>query len=292
MSVKDNSYGIAELQNKMLDILKIFISICENNNLHYWMAGGSCLGVLRHGGFIPWDDDLDVYMPREDYEYLWENFGSIIIDGGYILCRTTKEKNYHHRVMQLVDMNTTFIHSRCKNEDIEHGVYIDIIPLDGCPDKPTQRFSQMINAVCFSIFNIQCKPEYNGGKLTPIISIFTTLFLKVIRNSNSRYHIWKHAEKKMIKYNISSCHSLKCITSQFHELITPFPKEWFGERKEQFEDVLVSVPSEAEAYCRAMYGDYMMLPSTEKRVVRHSTEYIDLENSYSKYKGVYFFPRE
>lgn len=288
MSVKDNSCGIADLQDKMLDILKYFMTLCEKNNLRYWLAGGSCLGALRHGGFIPWDDDLDVYMPRDDYEKLWKLMGKGKIDDHYKLCRTTKEKNYHHRVMQIVDLNTTFIHSRSKNEDIEHGIYIDIIPIDACPNGRIQRFAQFYNAVIFSICNIQQKPEYNGGKLTGIMSFGTNILLGIIRSQDARYKMWSKAEKRMTKYDWSRCSHIKCITSQFHELMTAFPKEWFGEREVQFEDIMVSVPSNAEAYCKAMYGDYMVLPPKEKQVVRHHTEFIDINESYKKYKGIYY----
>lgn len=288
MSVKDNSCGIADLQDKMLDILKYFISVCEKNGLHYWLAGGTCLGALRHGGFIPWDDDLDVYMPRKDYEKLWQLMGNGKVDDHYKLCRTTREQNYHHRVMQIVDLNTTFIHSRSKNEDIEHGIYIDIIPIDACPNSKLQRFAQFVNAVIFSICNIQQKPEYNGGKLTGLMSFGTTVLLGIIRGQDARYEAWSKAEKQMTKYGWDSCTHIKCITSQFHELMTAFPKEWFGDRKERFEDIMASVPSDAEAYCTAMYGDYMALPSKEKRVVRHHTEYIDLTEPYTKYKGIYY----
>lgn len=291
MSVKDNSCGIADLQDKMLDILKYFISVCEKNDLHYWLAGGTCLGALRHGGFIPWDDDLDVYMPRKDYEKLWQLMGNGKVDDHYKLCRTTREQNYHHRVMQIVDLNTTFIHSRSKNEDIEHGIYIDIIPIDACPNSKLQRFAQFVNAVIFSICNIQQKPEYNGGKLTGLMSFGTTVLLGIIRGQDARYKAWSKAEKQMTKYGWDSCTHIKCITSQFHELMTAFPKEWFGEREEQFEDIMVAVPSNAEAYCTAMYGDYMALPPKEKRVVRHHTEYIDLEKSYTNYRGIYYYTK-
>ena len=289
MSVKDNSCGIADLQDKMLDILKYFITVCEKNNLHYWLAGGTCLGALRHEGFIPWDDDLDVYMPRKDYEDLWALLGNGKIDDDhYKLCRTTKEKNYHHRVMQIVDLNTTFIHSRSKDEDIEHGIYIDIIPIDACPNTKLQRFAQFFNAVIFSICNIQQKPEYNGGKLTGLMSIGTTVLLNIIRGQDARYNAWSKAEKRMSKYDWDQCTHLKCITSQFHELMTAFPKEWFVERKVPFEDIEAVVPSNAEAYCEAMYGNYMALPPKEKQTVRHHTEYIDLNESYSIYKGKYY----
>lgn len=292
MSVKDNSCGIADLQDKMLEILKYFISVCEKNDLHYWLAGGTCLGALRHGGFIPWDDDLDVYMPRDDYEKLWDLIGKGKIDGHYVLCRTTKERNYHHRVMQIADINTTFINRRCKNEDIEHGVYIDIIPIDACPDSKFQRFNQFINAVIFSICNIQQKPEYNGGKLTGLMSFGTSVLLGIIRSQNARYRAWSKAEKRMTKYGWDDCSHVKCITSMFRSLMIAYPKEWIGYRKVPFEDIMAVVPSNAEAYCTALYGDYMSLPPKDKQVVRHHTEYIDLNNPYTKYKGIYYCVKE
>lgn len=288
MSVKDNSCGIADLQDKMLDIFKYFVAICKKNDLHYWLAGGSCLGALRHGGFIPWDDDFDVYMPRKDYEKLWNLMGGIKLDDQYMLCRTSEKQNYHHRVIQLVDLNTTFIHSRSKNEDIEHGVYIDIIPIDACPNSRIQRFSQFFNAVIFSICNIQQKPEYNGGKLTGLMSFGTSVLLGIIRSQEARYRAWSKAERKMINYDWDKCTYIKCITSQFHELMTAFPQKWFGEREVAFEDTTAIIPSNAEDYCRAMYGDYMSLPPKDKQVVRHHTEYINLNEPYSKYKGVYY----
>ena len=101
--VKDNTFGIADLQDKMLDILKYFIKICDENGLRYWAGGGTCLGALRHGGFIPWDDDLDIFMPRPDYERLYKIWRNVSTNKQYKLCRTTRKKNYHHRVMQIVE---------------------------------------------------------------------------------------------------------------------------------------------------------------------------------------------
>ena len=288
MSVKDNSFGIADLQDKMLDILKYFISVCEKYDLRYWLAGGTLLGAVRHQGFIPWDDDLDVLMPRDDYEKLWELMGNGKVDDNFILCRTTRERNYHHRVMQIVDVNTTFIHSRSKNEDIEQGVYIDIIPLDDCPSNPVQKFLQFCNSILFSVYNIQQKPEYNGGKMTRIINLGTDILLGLVKSQEARYKAWTKAEKRMIKYDPAKCTHYKCITSQFRELAIEYPKEWFGERKMQFEDIQAVVPMNAEGYCSVMYGDYMKLPPKEMQKVRHRTEYIDLNNSYKIYRGKYY----
>ena len=288
MSVKDNSCGIADLQEKMLEILKYTIGVCDKNNLTYWIAAGTLLGAVRHGGFIPWDDDLDIFMPRKDYEKLWHLLREKR-SGQYVLCRTTKNRNYHHRVMQMVDKNTTFIHSRSADEDIEHGVYIDIIPIDICPDNRVQRLFQMLHASFFSIYNIQCKPEYKGNKA---MSVITDILLRIVPNKKLRYVIWKNEEKRMLKYSIdpkySSSKYLKVITASMKELMHPFPKEWFGNQKIPFEDIEVNAPIDTDAYLTAMYGDYMKIPPKEQQIVRHNTEYIDLNNSYEKYRGIYF----
>ena len=287
--VSDNSCGIAPLQDKMLEITKAFVEICREHGLQYWLAGGSCLGALRHGGFIPWDDDLDVYMPREDYEKLWLLYGGRDrVAGKYRFCRTSLERNYHHRVIQMTDLETTFVHARCVNDDIEHGVYIDIIPLDACPDGKMARLSQFIHAIFFSVFNIQCKPEYNGGKMTKLMNFGTTVLLGLVRSPKARYRIWKRAERKMTRWKWEDCSHVKCITSQFHELCTAFPKEWFEPRQVSFEDTELSIPLQAEKYCQAMYGDYMALPPEDKRAVRHNTVFIDLENPYTIYRGKYY----
>lgn len=292
MSVKDDSFGIAELQNKMLDALSCLDYLCNEFGLTYWLAGGTCLGALRHEGFIPWDDDLDVYMPRPDYEKLWELVSGTVIQSKYVLCRTDKERNYHHRVMQLVDTTTTFINKRCENEDIEHGVYIDIIPIDAREKTFIGKSRQFINAILFSVYNIQCKQEFNGGKMTHIINFGTSVLLGVIRNPNMRYRIWRNAEKKMINAEWTTADQLIVLTSTFHELLNPFPKTWFDNRQVVFETIKVNIPSGAENYCKTMYGDYMKLPPIEQQKVKHNTVFIDLENSYKKYKGKYYCVKE
>jgi len=284
MSIKDNTYGIAPLQQKMLDILKYLISVCEENNLTYWLGGGSCLGALRHEGFIPWDDDLDVYMPRDDYEKLW-NLKKDIVDGHYKLVRTTKNKNYRHRVMQIVDVDTTFINKRCINDDIEHGVYIDILPIDARAKSKIGRVLQAFNAMLFSVYNIQITPEFYGGGLQNTV---IKLMLLLVKNPDRRFAIWTKAEKRMSKYAWDESDDLIVLTSILKELWWSRPKEWFGKRYVQFEDIIACIPSGAEQYCTQFYGDYMQLPPVEKRHPIHNTVFIDLDNPYVKYKGIHY----
>lgn len=288
MSVKDNTYGIAPLQDKMLDILKYFISLCEKYNLRYCAYGGTCIGAFRHQGFIPWDDDLDVSMPRPDYEKLWNLCGQEKQNNKkYKLCRTTENKNYHHRVMQMVDLETTFINRRSMNEDIEHGVYIDIIPLDACPSSSIRRLSQIINSVLFSVYNIQNPPEFNGGRIEKAA---VNILLKLIRDPKKRAKIWQRAEKKMICEKWGTTEKIVELTTSFKTLFHPYPKEWLliSGKKMRFEDICIVVPDMAEDYLTAGFGNFMHLPPQEDRHPRHNTVMIDLDNSYKKYKGKYY----
>ena len=283
--VKDNSFGIAALQDKMLEILKYFIAICEENNLRYWAGGGTCLGALRHQGFIPWDDDLDVFMPRPDYEKLFKIWDNVSKDTKYKLCRTDFNKNYHHRVMQIVDLSTTFINKRSVNEDIEHGVYIDIIPMDASAKTKAGKLKQIYNSVIFSVYNIQILPEFQGGKA---MRMGTQFLLDVVKDNKRRYKIWKKAEKDMTKYDWETAEEAVELATSFSSLLQPRPREWFERKKATFEDIEIYIPSGAEEYMTAIYGDYMKLPPVEEQVVKHNTVFIDLDHPYEMYKGKYY----
>ena len=284
--VSDNTYGIADFQTELLDILRVFIDICDNYNLRWWASGGTCIGALRHNGFIPWDDDLDVAMPRPDYEKLWSLRDEINKDSRYIITRTSKDKNYHHRVMQLVDTQTTFIHSRSADEDIEHGVYIDLLPMDACAPGKISYFMQVINAMTFSVYNIQCLPEYNDGK---IVSRMTDIALKVIKDKDLRYRIWKHCEKQIKKYDWDSAKKIAHLSCDTKSMLHPYDAAWFRDvKKHKFEDLEINIPIGAEKYLKQYFGDFMRLPPESSRYPVHNTKLIDLDHSYTQYKGVYY----
>lgn len=284
--VKDNSCGIADLQDKMLDILKYFINICDSHGLQYWAGGGTCLGALRHQGFIPWDDDLDVFMPRPDYEKFYRLWNKTESNKKYKLCRTTREKNYHHRVMQIVDLTTTFINKRSVNEDIEHGVYIDIIPMDAMAQSRLGHLGQMKDSIVYSIYNVQTLPEFQGGKA---MRWGTKIFLDAIKDPDKRYRKWKAAEKRMTRYSWDKAKYAIELTTSFTSINRPWPKEWFvGRRAEPFEDIEICVPTGAEAYMTEVYGDFMKLPPKSEQIVKHNTVFIDIHKPYTEYRGIYY----
>ena len=127
-----------DLQKRLLVILKEFARVCGKHNLRYFLNGGTCLGAIRHKGFIPWDDDVDVMMPREDYEKFltlqYEYEGT-----PYFIQSWKSDPRYTYGFAKLRDSSTTFIEDFYRNHRINHGVWIDIFPLDGMAKKPIPR---------------------------------------------------------------------------------------------------------------------------------------------------------
>lgn len=192
-----NDVTIRQLQDKLLEIFMYFKKICEDNGLNYWCGGGTMLGAVRHGGFIPWDDDLDVFMPRKDYESLYKIWNTIADTDHYALVRTDRSHNYHHTAMNLVDLKTTFIQFHSENEDIYHGCYIDVIPFEGCPDGRLSRAFQIYHSIMYSVFNCQRLPNNQGRMLRyPVM-----LLLGMIKSQKLRYKLWTYHQKQMTRYD-------------------------------------------------------------------------------------------
>ena len=171
-----NNIKVEDLQNKMLEMLLYFDEFCRENSLKYYVCGGCLIGVVRHKGFIPWDDDIDLFMPRPDYERLAKIWNKKADIKKFVYCRTNREHIYHDGGASIRDIRTTYINRHSVNEDIEHGIALEIMPIDGCPTFFLSRWRQIINAFVFSLFNVQRLPD-NKGKT---IRVFSELIYKVV----------------------------------------------------------------------------------------------------------------
>lgn len=275
---------IRDLQSKIKSILIYFMRLCEENNLRYWCAGGTMLGAVRNKGFIPWDDDIDIFMPRSDYErlyILWPTIGDL---DNYCLCRTTKEKNYHQTDMQLVDINTTFINHHSMEEDIEHGLSIDIMPFEGVPDSKIKRAIQIYHAVMYSVYNVQRLPDHQGK----VLRFFTSILLNLVKNPEKRYRIWKYHEKMLSQYDYDESKIVKEMIANFKALFLSYPKETFDTISVPFEDIIIKIPKGYDAYMKAIYGDYMKLPPEKDRIPKHDVVYVNLSEPFIHFKGKYY----
>ena len=280
---------VRQIQNKMLDILVYFKEFCDANGLKFTLCGGTCLGAVRHGGFIPWDDDIDVFMLREDYEKLQELWEKNADTSRYSCVRSNETINIHHSATEIKDNNTTFINRHSVDSDIHHGLMIDVIPIDGIPESGAKRFFQMVNSMIYCCFNFQRLPEHKG-KMTYYA---TKIALDVFRSPKVRYWIWKGAERRIAKYGTETCGLVASFGEGTSIMRMRFPTEWFREPVlMDFEGHPMPVPSNVDEYLKISFGDYMQLPPEEDRVARHSAVFIDLDHSYKIYKGIHYCVNE
>lgn len=241
----------------LLGILDKFIQVCEDNNLRYYLAYGSVLGTIRHGGIIPWDDDIDVHMPREDYERIQTLPKSVW--GKYELTswKLTPVNQYHF--LKVEDSSTTVIEQLYPL--YVGGVYLDVFPLDETPideDEYKQQLKDIrdIQEKYYTI-SVRCGKQYKG--------LVNYMKFQWRHNRFIHQHIQEDWERVCTSASIKSG---KVI--DYHQpnvmLFKPMPLEWFGEGAiKEFEGRNVIIPKNYDAYLTHIYGDYMTPPPLDQR---------------------------
>ena len=273
---------VRKMQLKGLEMTLFFDEFCKKHNLTYYFCGGCCIGSIRNGGFIPWDDDVDVFMPREDYEKLKQLW---VDTPEYSIQYTTKDILTENQFLTICDNNTTFIKTYQMNLDINHGLVLDVLPLDGCPTG-FHRKMQKFWALLYSLFIVGKAPE-NHGKA---IYLCGKLLLTLIKPKSWRYNMWRFCERQMSKYKIADCQYVTELCAGPHYMKNEYNKEWFQKAvRVDFEGHQLPIPVGYDGYLRMAFGDYMQLPPVEKQVCHHEFEVVDMENSYKIYRGKRYF---
>lgn len=271
------------LQQVELAIFDNFIKACEKLRVKYFVIGGTLLGAVRHGGFIPWDDDIDVGMPREDYDRFLK-LGQQELKDCYFLQNYVTDPEITGPFAKIRDSRTTFIERSAKNRKINHGVYIDIFPLDGIPDNPVIR---MINKFRITMLQIRIsKYNYTESGQTGLRSIKG----KIAEGLSKIYCAWLSLNSAQKKFDAivtrSSYASSRYVTNHSgiygnREIV---PQECFGAGTTiKFDRLQVKAPMDYDFYLKNIYGNYMKLPPLEKRMPHHSLEKMDLDVPFTGY---------
>ena len=281
-SEKKCGYLIDENMKKVwqteLDILSEIINICKKHNLKYFGTGGTSLGAVRHKGFIPWDDDIDLVMKREDYEKFINIAPKEIKENFFVQCSKT-EKKYFRGHMQVRNSNTTAIISDDKYNDYNKGIWVDIFPLDNVPDdlKEREKFIKKI-AKKRKLLELSTYKKSNNI-LKAIIKWFIANVYWKIKDVDEEI---KKFEEFSQKYN--NTETKQCGAIMFAPFEFKYDNDWcLGNDFLDFEYMQLSVFKDYKAHLVRQYGDnYMEIPKN-KGGSKHGKVFFDVNKSYKTY---------
>lgn len=256
--------SLEEVKNLELDILGFFADFCEKNDLNYFLSYGTLIGAIRHKGFIPWDDDIDVVMPKPDVDKLCESFPKV---GRYRLIKPTDDIA-RHGIIKIVDTMTVKIEKNVDYKNGHLGVDIDVFTLDGEPDdykeflKWQKKLFRLTKLRTYTIIDIKkCRLR---GKI----------FLTLVRPFINKNRILKKREKLHNLYKFEDCRYIGNMENCDHHkhkhdrfLKSAFDAYVYVD----FEGKLFRAPKCYDEYLRKIFGDYMQLPPKEQQVTHHSS---------------------
>ena len=265
-----------------LEILKEFEKVCNKLNLRYFCIYGTTLGAIRHKGYIPWDDDIDVGMPRKDYEIFMSEAQELLPEN-YFVQNFRKEKEYLNPFGKLRRSDTTFLEEASSKEKINHGIYIDIFPLDGYPATKLSEFVFKWKRIVYDsyIYSERSREQLEQAGLK------TKIIRKIGRALEGKMTPWEAVVKKdalVRKTDYDSSDVVGCMVED-NPTREAMPKEYFGNGVEvEFEGTTIRVPENWDGYLTHTYGDYMQLPPEEERFPLHVCEIIDFDRPYTYYE--------
>ena len=272
---------LKEIKDKELEILDAVLDICNKNGIKYFLIGGSCLGAVRHGGFIPWDDDIDLGMPRPEYERFLQIAEQSLPDNFFLQYYKT-DLDYRQDFTKVRNSNTSFIETASKNLKINHGLYIDIFPIDGMPNNPLKKFNLLLHKKIAKLY--LGKDYFRSSFKKRLFLKLPILFACALNMFKSPNKVLRKLDDHYKKFAYNECDFILCHGGAWGRREI-HPKSQFGNgRFENFEGRKVIVPENAEEYLRWQYGDWQNLPPESQRKPHHFCEVIDLSRPYTYYK--------
>lgn len=272
-------YTLDEVHEILFDILCRFDAICTKYSLRYTLGGGTLLGAYRSRDFIPWDDDCDILMPRDDYDKFLSLKDDIFLENnGYDLISWHSNKLYVFPFAKFYRNDTYFIDTGYK--PVTCGLYIDIFPIDGAPTDPKNR-RKLYNKIHF----LNSCSGITTWKITKGLSFFKrnlilleTFFPRIFYKSLRRFFP-PRAEAVARKYSIDSTKFCGCLVWGYGWKKEIMPKEVFFpfDKKILFHGKLFSCLSQPEIYLKNIYGEDFMTPPPKEKQVCHELEAFYLE---------------
>ena len=256
--------SLQELKKIELEMLKTLHSFCVENNIKYYLSHGTLLGAIRYKGFIPWDDDVDLLVPREDYNRLISLFKD---DERYRIFAYEKDKNYRFPFAKICDMTTKKIEPGYNN-GVELGVDIDIFPLDAWDNdlEKAKKEAKHINGYMHGLFMTKLEKPDSKNPVKRFIKGISMVFYKMLGSE----HFIKKIIKAGAKAQDGESKYLGCKVWCVYGQKGIIPAEVFAETADiEFEGELFPAPKDYDTYLTCLYGDYLPEPPPEKRKTHH-----------------------
>ena len=269
-----------DYQKVSFEILKVFIDICEKLNLKYYLACGSVLGTVKYHGFIPWDDDIDVCLLRPDYEIFVREAPQYLPP--YLFLQNYKtDPAFPSITSKIRDCRTTWIEKGVAHLDINHGIYLDVFPIDGYPkDIKAQKELEKRKMAFERVRALSYSTKYNP------LSIRTNLVIlkkKLFGKGKSSFENIREYEKLVSKYSPFDS-EVWCNHGNWQGKLEYADKSQYGEGVSAiFEGIEVRIPEDYDAYLTQKYGDWRADLPLNKRNSGHDILIMDASKSYLEY---------
>lgn len=260
-------------KQRMVLILEHFIDFCNKNALRYYCCAGTALGTVRHKGFIPWDDDVDVMMPRPDYERFIKIYDNKA-NSTYELLTSLNNRNYYLPFAKLIDKNSTVVER--KSIPCTLGLFIDIFPLDGMPNDTNEvaNIAESYSLYRQHLSDVSSKEGF-GGLIFMLLKGQFDRFRRALKFRFDRNRYRDEIVKKLMDFGKNYDYEDADMVSveDISDIAHPFPKKWLEPYQiMRFEDIDVRMPQNTHNYLKNAYGDYMQLPPKEEQVSCHMDE--------------------
>lgn len=269
---------LKQVQKVEQEILDVIHKICVENDLKYSLAYGTLIGAIRHKGFIPWDDDIDICMPREDYEKfieIWPRYKF----ADYILQNINTDEDFTQNFTKIRKNHTTFLQPKEEELRYHKGIFVDIFPGDRVPASRVKRKIQFLNVAV----NLLYSRKFGSDSNNKIMSLIEKALLAMPKSKYKKYRTI--AQKNIAKYNNDKT-LLLVFANTINSARNYYPADIFED--------LISVDFEGKSYyaykdydkcLRVEYGDYMKLPPEDERIWKHTPLLINYEKNYEEIVG-------
>ncbi len=258
---------IKEIQRLTLNILIAFINYCDKYDLRYYLIGGALLGSIRHRGFIPWDDDIDIGMPRKDFD----RFHSLLkkdMPEGFGICNRYTDPDWHFALSQFFDKELK-IEIHLAEKPRTANLWIDIFPLDGLPDNSFLRWFRVKN-ILFHRYAVQTafiSTQVESGRRRVWYERLILNLCRIIPLGKllKTERIIDDLERILRKTDFDKTHWCGNMLGRAREKEV-MKREWFGTPvKGPFEGIEANIPENSHEILKSLYGDYMKLPPEKDR---------------------------